>query len=133
VLAVRNRRSVPPLVIAVVLLLAGSLFVFRGETGAPAVHPLVAIVVSIGAAGLIWFLARKSVQAFGLRKVHDLDRLVGMTGTTRTDLRPDGSVYVGGENWTARCDAYIPAGKTVRVIRREGLVLDVEATADETK
>lgn len=125
VLAVRNRRSAPPLIIAVVLLLAGSLFVFRGENGGPAVHPVVAVVVSSGAVGLIWFLARKSVQAFGLKKSHDLDRLVGMVGTARTDLRPEGSVYVGGESWTARSDTYIPAGKAVRVIRRDGLVLNV--------
>jgi membrane-bound ClpP family serine protease len=130
-LAVRNKRSVPPLIIAGFMLLAGSLFVFRGENGGAAVNPLVAVVVSLGATGLVWFLARKSLQASGLRKSHDLGRLVGMKGTARTDLRPEGSVYVGGENWTARCTENLPAGSTVRVIRREGLVLDVEKAADE--
>jgi membrane-bound ClpP family serine protease len=130
-LAVRNKRSAPPLIVAIILLLAGSLFVFRGETGGPAVNPFVAVLVSLGATGLLWFLARKSVQASGLRKLHDLDRLVGMKGTVKTDLRPEGSVYVGGENWSARGSEYIPAGSTVRVIRREGLVLDVEKTAEE--
>jgi membrane-bound serine protease (ClpP class) len=131
VLAVRNRRSAPPLIAAVVLLLAGSLFVFRNESGGPAVHPLVALAVSAGAVGLLWFLARKSVQAIGLKKSHDLERLVGMTGTARTDLRPEGSVYVGGENWTARSESYIPSGKNVRVIRRDGLILDVEESMEE--
>jgi membrane-bound serine protease (ClpP class) len=91
----------------------------------------VAVVVSIGAIVLVWFLARKSVQAIGLRKSHDLEKLVGMDGTARTDLRPEGSVYVGGETWTARCSDFIPAGSAVRVIRREGLVLEVEKTAEE--
>jgi membrane-bound serine protease (ClpP class) len=130
-LAVRNKRSAPPLIAAGILLLAGSLFVFRGENGGAAVHPLVAVVVSIGAIVLVWFLARKSVQAIGLRKSHDLEKLVGMDGTARTDLRPEGSVYVGGETWTARCSDFIPAGSAVRVIRREGLVLEVEKTAEE--
>jgi membrane-bound serine protease (ClpP class) len=131
VLAVRNRRSVPPLVVAIVMLLGGSLFVFQAEDGGLAVHPLVATVVSVGAAGLLWFLARKSVQAFGLRKSHDLDRLVGMIGSARTDLRPEGSVYVGGENWSARCADFIPAGSAVYIKSRAGLVLEVEIASEE--
>ena len=92
---------------------------------------MVAIVVSGGATVLLWFLGRKSLQAYSIPPSHDLDNLPGMLGTARTDLRPDGSVYVGGENWTAHCSEYIPAGSTVRVIRREGLVLEVEKATEE--
>jgi membrane-bound serine protease (ClpP class) len=131
VFAVRNKRSLLPLGIAGLLLLGGSLFVFRGEGGGPAVHPLVAVVVSAGSVVFLWFLARKSIQAFKIRPRHDLNKLVGMDGTARTDLNPDGSVYVGGENWSARCDEDIPAGTAVRVVRREGLLLEVERISDQ--
>jgi len=38
----------------------------------------------------------------------------------------DGTVYVGGEEWTARSQDPIPAGMPVRVIGRDGLVVVVE-------
>jgi membrane-bound ClpP family serine protease len=34
-------------------------------------------------------------------------------------------VYAGGEEWTARSDALIPAGSQVKVVGREGVVLKV--------
>ncbi|NMC85494.1 MAG: NfeD family protein, partial [Anaerolineaceae bacterium] len=37
-----------------------------------------------------------------------------------------GTVYVGGEEWSARSDEMIAAGSSVKVINREGLVLIVE-------
>lgn len=133
VLAVRGKRSLLPLAAAWVLLLAGSLFLFRPGGGREAVSPLVAVLVSLSATGFTWLVARKGTQTLGLRKMHDLETLVGMIGTARTDLRPEGSVYVGGEAWSARAaGGSIEAGSAVRVIRRDGLVLDVEKVADMT-
>jgi membrane-bound serine protease (ClpP class) len=126
IVAIRNKRSGIPLIAAGLMLFMGSLFVFPDKNGGPAVNPMVAIMVSGGATGLLWFVGRKSLQARSIPLSHDLENLPGMLGTAKTDLRPEGSVYVGGENWTARSSDYIPAGSTVRVVRREGLVLEVE-------
>jgi len=41
-------------------------------------------------------------------------------------LDPVGSVYVGAELWSARCEVPLKAGAVVRVRGREGLVLIVE-------
>lgn len=41
-----------------------------------------------------------------------------------------GSVRVDGETWQASANRRIPAGAVVRVVRREGLILFVEATGD---
>jgi membrane-bound ClpP family serine protease len=62
------------------------------------------------------------------------DRVIGLEGFARTDIHPskgnvgigEGSVYAGGENWSAHSREFIPAGTPVRVVRRKGLVLDVE-------
>jgi membrane-bound ClpP family serine protease len=35
-------------------------------------------------------------------------------------------VYVAGEMWSARSDQSIPAGSSIRVVRREGFILVVE-------
>lgn len=113
------------------LMFVGSLFVFPNPAGGPAVNPFVAIVVSAGLAWLMWFMARKTLEAGALRPNHDLEKLLGQTGIARTDLCPEGSVFVGGEDWTAHSREYIPAGSVVRVLKRDGLVLEVEKNRTE--
>ena len=131
-LAVRWRRGGWILLVSsAAMAIVGSIFAFRNAAGGPAVNPFVAIVVSLGTGGLLWFIARKGIDASKLRPSHDLDKVVGMIGTAQNDLRTEGSVYVGGENWSARSREYIPAGSTVRVLRRAGLVLDVEKVLTE--
>lgn len=58
---------------------------------------------------------------------------VGAIGEVRRTLNPDGSVFVAGEEWSARtaAGAPIPRDSRVRVIAQDGLVLVVEpANAD---
>jgi membrane-bound serine protease (ClpP class) len=109
----------------------GSLFVFRNAAGGPAVNPFVALAVSGGLAWLLWFMARKTLEAAVLHPSFDLDKLVGQTGIARTDLNPLGSVYVGGENWSAHSQDTILTGSVVRVLKRDGLVLEVEKKRTE--
>jgi membrane protein implicated in regulation of membrane protease activity len=49
----------------------------------------------------------------------------------RTALDPVGSVYVGGELWSARSETALPVGIPVRVRGREGLVLLVDPVPGE--
>ena len=53
----------------------------------------------------------------------------GSIGEVRHPLDPIGSVYVGGEEWSARSadDQVMPRGTPVRVVSREGLTVIVEA------
>lgn len=131
-IAVRWRKGGRALLAgSIVLMFVGSLFVFPNQAGGPAVNPYIALVVSAGLAWLLWFMARKTLEAGTLRPSHDLQRLVGQSGFARTDLRPEGSVYVGGEDWSARSREYIPAGSAVRVTKRDGLILEVEKEQTE--
>lgn len=128
-LAVRQRsqnRSTVLLVGGMLLLTAGSVFTFRAPQGGPAVSPWLAGLVSLGSSGLLWLMARKSLEAAALRVRHDPDRLVGMHGVARTDIRREGSVYAGGEEWSAEADVFIPAGTEVEILSRTGLVLTVK-------
>lgn len=127
VLAVRFRKGGWILLsISLVALFIGSLFVFRATESSGAVNPLVALLVSGGVGVMTWFMARKSLDAALLRPRIDQDRVLGMQGVARTDIKGEGSVYVAGESWSAHSREYIPAGTAVRVVRRSGLVLDVE-------
>ena len=55
----------------------------------------------------------------------------GSVGEVRLPLGPLGSVYVGGEEWSARTanEQPLPRGTPVRVVRQDGLILIVEPTA----
>ena len=89
-------------------------------------NPLIALVASGSLTAFLWIAVRKSVEAARKRPAHDLERLLGQTGETRTKVQEDGSVFVSGEMWSAKSDNAIPAGSHIRVVRREGFVLVVE-------
>lgn len=126
--AVRRSGQLLYLAIAIAALVVGSLFLFRGDTWwRPAVHPVLAIFTSVLAGGFFWFATVKSLEAIQAPPTHDLTAILGATGETRTDVFEEGSVYVAGELWTARSTQPIPPGTPVKVVGRDGLVLEVEA------
>ena len=60
-------------------------------------------------------------------RLHEPERLVGLTGLAKTDIEPDkpGVVLAESEEWTATSEQPIPAGARVRVVGVEGLRLKV--------
>ena len=112
--------------ISALLISLGSVYLFQSEWDEPAVHPLLAIIVSLSTLGFYWFAIRKTVAAQRMQSVHDPSLVVGQTGVSRTAIEPVGTIYVGGEYWSARSDQVIPAGARVLVTGRKGLVLTVE-------
>lgn len=126
VYAIQKTKRELYLGLSIVLLVIGSVFLFAVDGWKPAVNPLIAFVASGLMASLLWFAVRKTVQAAGVRPVHDLEALIGLTGEAKSKVYEDGSVYVAGEMWSARSDAPVPAGSSIRVVRREGFILVVE-------
>lgn len=112
--------------LAILLLIAGSVFMFPTEEGLFAVHPALAILASALVSGFLWVAIRKSMEAASVRVLHDFDGVLGKSGEARTDIHEEGSVYVGGELWSARSESHIQAGSPVRVVGRDGLVIVVE-------
>ena len=126
-LAVRRSGKAIYLLIAILAFVIGSTYLFRGEPAwAPAVNPLLALVVSITCGVYLWIAVRKGLEAEAMRPAHDLQSLIGAEGETRSEVLEEGTVQVNGELWSARSHAYIPAGRRVRVTRRKGMVLEIE-------
>jgi membrane-bound serine protease (ClpP class) len=132
-LAVRRSGRLIFLAIAILALVLGSIFLFRGEGWRPAVHPGLAGVTSALAGGFLWLIARKTLEASFSEPAHSLKPLIDSLGETRTHVHHDGSVYVRGELWSARSQEPIPPETLVRVIRREGFILDVEPVEEPTE
>ena len=114
------------LALSILLLIAGSVFMFPRTATQATVNPLVAVVASALVAGFLWIAVRKSADAASAKPLHDLEGLVGKIGEARTKIEDEGSVLVAGELWSARSEKPIKAGSTVRVLRRDGFILIVE-------
>jgi membrane-bound serine protease (ClpP class) len=125
-LAVRRSQRLIYLVIAILTLIVGSVFLFQGEGLLPAVNPVLAIVVSTFTGVFMWIATTKILEASRIRPEHDLGKLMGAVGEAKTNIHNGGSVQVAGELWTARSAQQIPVGSTVRVVGRDGFILDVE-------
>jgi membrane-bound serine protease (ClpP class) len=126
VYAIQKPKREPVLALSIVLLVIGSVFLFPRTRGQDGVNPFLAIIASTLVAVFLWIAVRKSVEASSMRPSHDLEGLVGQIGEARTRVDEEGSVLVAGELWSARSDTPIPAGSSVRVLRREGFILIVE-------
>jgi membrane-bound ClpP family serine protease len=130
VVSVRGKKSgqLPLLAVSILALVIGSAYLFAGESWwLPGVNPVLAAVVSVFSGGFFWLAARKVLEANSLRPAHDLRSLIGATGEAKTNIRDEGTVQVGSELWSAHSKKPLPIGTHVRVIKREGFNLEVEA------
>jgi membrane-bound serine protease (ClpP class) len=115
------------LLVSILALVIGSAYLMQGATWwQPGVHPILALVASSVSAGLLWLVGHKGLEAMARRPTTVLDRVVGATGKAETPVHLDGTVYVAGENWSAHSEKPIPADARVRVLKREGFILEVE-------
>jgi len=126
VIAVRKSRNWIFLGVAIVALVVCSAFLFRSADGSAAVNLGLAIFVSLLAAGTLWIIGRKGLEAIARRPEMDLKRLIGAIGEARTNVFHEGSIHINGEAWSAWSKEPIAAGSKVRVLQREGLMLEVE-------
>jgi len=126
----RTRLRLVLLGVSIAGLVLGSAYLFRGEGLLPGVNPWLALVLSGLSAGFLWIVATKSLDVHSLLPSHDLSRLIGAVGTAKTDIGAEGTVFVNMEDWSAQSDEPIEAGRRIRVVGREGLVLEVESVDD---
>jgi len=128
VYSLEKPKREPFLILAILMLIAGSIFIFPRTITQTSVNPLVAFLTSALVAGFLWIAARKTVEAARIRPTHDLEGLVGQTGEAKSRIHADGSVQVAGELWSARSEKPIAAGSPVRVVKRDGFIMIVEKT-----
>ncbi len=134
IIAMRRSRNLAFLAVALVAFVIGSAYLVQGTAPwKPGINPILAIVVSVLASGYIWIAATKVLETEKLKPRHDLAKLIGEIGEARTDIHNEGSVQLGSELWSARSEVNIPEGSKVKVIKRDGFILDVEPIPEEEK
>ncbi len=126
ILAVRKSGKWYFLLAATLTFIIGSVFLFSSDVWwQPVVNPFLATIVSILVVGFFWIVVRKAMEALRKHPSHNKD-LTKLTGMTRTAVHHEGAVYVGGEVWSAHSKKPIPANAQVKVISKQGFILEVE-------
>lgn len=133
IFAIRKPKRWYWLLAALALMVAGSIFLFPRNSGTETINPFFASLVSLAAIAITWWIGRKGLEAVKMRPSQDLRNLIGQIGEARTVIQQDGTVYAGGEEWSARSQEIIPAGSQIKVVDREGLVLIVEPYKESSK
>ncbi len=115
---------------------ASALFTAPGDPTGPFVEvaaPLIGVMTATTAVlmGLIAWAAMRSRRLpapVGLVGSAGGGLTAGLHGFVRSPLTPAGSIYAGGEEWTARTvdDRPLPRGERVRVVSVDGLTVIVE-------
>jgi membrane-bound serine protease (ClpP class) len=108
-----------------ILLAFGALALIQGPRR---ITPAVAIAISAAFGIITIFLGLLAMRARKSKQMTGMEALVGEIGVSRTEINPEGTVFVHGEYWRARSSEAIAAGQRVSVKRVEGnLILYVEA------
>ncbi len=112
---------------------AAALYTEPGTPTAPDVSVAIPVIVTMTLLTSI-FMILIVFAAIRTRHLRTADGLIGAglpansVGEVRRPLTPTGSVYAGGEEWTARTadESPLSRGTPVRIVRQEGLTLVVE-------
>jgi membrane-bound serine protease (ClpP class) len=107
----------------------GSVVLMQGSEIGIAI-PLIGVTGLLSAAFSVWVLGR----LLGLRRrisVAGTEHLVGGQGEAVEDFEGLGRIRIEGEIWQARATGPVHRGERVRVIRVDGLRLDVEPMKQE--
>ncbi len=110
----------------IVLLTLGGLLLVDGPIPQMRVHVLTALAVSVPLGAITVFLMTIALRARRNKVVTGEQGLVGSVGQARTDIDPEGKVFVQGELWNAHARSRVSMGEPVVVRKVEGLELEVE-------
>jgi membrane-bound serine protease (ClpP class) len=109
----------------VVSLTLGALLLVDGPIPEMRVRLWTALGVSIPLGIITIFLMTIALRAHRNKVITGEQGLVGEIGVARTELNPEGKVFVHGELWDAHSSSPISSGDSVVVERVSGMLLDV--------
>jgi membrane-bound serine protease (ClpP class) len=111
-----------------VAFVAGAYFLFDAPPGQIEMRVSMPLLVgaSLASAGLIFFVVGAAVQARKRPTATGAEQLLSEHGTVIDWSGDHGNIRIHGEVWAARGTRPLMPGDTVRVTKRDGLVLVVE-------
>jgi membrane-bound serine protease (ClpP class) len=110
----------------IVAMIFGGLMLVEGPIPQLRVRLSTALAVTFPIAVITVVLVRLVYLSSRRKAVTGEEGMLGESGVAKTDIYSDGRVFVRGEYWNASADHLIPAGSRVRVVKVEGLKVQVE-------
>jgi membrane-bound serine protease (ClpP class) len=110
----------------IALLTLGGLLLVDGPIPQMRVHLLTALAISVPLGVITVFLMTIALRARRAKVVTGQQGLIGAVGEARTEIDPEGKVWVLGEIWNAHALSRVGIGEQVVVRKVEGLELEVE-------
>jgi membrane-bound serine protease (ClpP class) len=110
----------------IALLTLGGFLLVDGPIPQMRVNILTALAVSVPLGCITIFLMSIALRARRNKVVTGKQGLIGAIGEARTDIDPEGKVFVLGELWNARAPSRVGIGEAIVVRNVEGLELEVE-------
>jgi len=109
----------------IVSLIFGSLFLIKPFSYLKIASRASSLSVAFVFAALVFLIASFAYRAMRRKVTTGKEGLIGEIGEARTDLAPEGTIYVHGEYWTARASdgSTIKKGEKVRVEKVSGHIL----------
>jgi len=109
-----------------VSMLLGALLLVESPVPEMRIRLSTAIALTLPFTLITVFLLSLVVRARASKVTTGAEGMIGETGSALTALKPQGRVFVRGEYWNAVSSVPVEAGRQVRVIGIEGLLLTVE-------
>jgi membrane-bound serine protease (ClpP class) len=110
----------------IALMTIGGLLLVDGPIPEMRVKLWTALSVSIPLGAITVFLMSIALRARRNKVVTGKQGMIGSIGEARTDIDPEGKVFVLGELWNAHARSRVQMGEQVVVRKMEGLELEVE-------
>ncbi|MGA9565338.1 MAG: nodulation protein NfeD [Candidatus Korobacteraceae bacterium] len=110
----------------IALMTVGGLLLVDGPIPEMRVKLWTALSVSIPLGAITIFLMSIALKARRNKVVTGQQGMIGTVGEARTDIDPEGKVFVLGELWNAHAPARVQMGEQVVVRKVDGLELEVE-------
>src|SRR5712691_9146689 len=110
----------------IVAMIAGGLMLVEGPIPQLRVRFSTTLPVTLPVALITVVLVRLVYLSHRRKSITGEEGMIGEEGTAKTNIHNNGKVFVHGEYWNASSNRPIPAGARVRVVRVQGMKIEVE-------
>jgi membrane-bound serine protease (ClpP class) len=110
----------------IVSMIAGASMLVEGPIPELRIHTATTIAVTLPLAAIMIFLLRLAIASRKMKTITGEEGMIGEAGVAKSDIHFNGKVFVHGEFWNASSATPIPAGSPVRVVKVQGLKVEVE-------
>jgi membrane-bound serine protease (ClpP class) len=110
----------------IVAMIAGGLMLVEGPIPQLRIRLSTTLAVALPLSIITVILVRLVFLSHRTKSVTGEEGMIGEQGIAKTEIHNEGKVHVHGEYWNAFSNRPIPAGSRVRVVRVQGLRVEVE-------